>query len=112
MAMDIEKQVLVQLCKLIGGNSGFKSDLYPDVKIGEEKLYQTCLYHQVLPFIYYYREAFRKLFPSLSQDFFTKAKTYAIFNTTRIIVYENFLKEFDQQLNKIGIRYRIFKGIV
>jgi len=110
--MDIERQVLVHLCKLISGNSDLKSDLYAGMEIDEEKLYQICLYHQVLPFIYYYREAFRKLFPSLSQGFFSKAKTYAIFNTSRIIVYENFLKEFDQQLNKIGIQYRILKGIV
>ena len=48
--MDIEKHVLVQLCRLIGGNSDFESDLHANVKIDEENLYQTCLYHQVLPF--------------------------------------------------------------
>lgn len=109
--MDIEKHVLLQLCRLIGGNSDFEPDLYANVKIDEEKLYQTCLYHQVLPFFYYFRDIFRKSFPSLSQDFFSKAKNYSIFNTTRLMVYENFLIEFDQQVSNAGIDYRLLKGI-
>jgi len=78
----------------------------------EPLLIKKCNYHQVLPLVYYYREELQKQFPVLSEDFFQQARTYSVFNATRVIVYENFLIELDKKLAECQIEYRILKGLV
>ncbi|MDD5765567.1 MAG: nucleotidyltransferase family protein [Candidatus Marinimicrobia bacterium] len=78
----------------------------------EPLLIKKCNYHQVLPLVYYYREELQKQFPVLSEDFFRQARTYSVFNATRVMVYENFLAELDKKLSERQIEYRILKGLV
>lgn len=107
-----EQIFLSQLCKIVVNEKTPVSCGFKEMIFNEPLLIKKCNYHQVLPLVYYYREELQKQFPVLSEDFFQQARTYSVFNATRVIVYENFLIELDKKLAECQIEYRILKGLV
>lgn len=110
--MDNEQTFLTELCQLISDNKTDRVPRFDSMDIDEELLYKRCVYHQILPLVYYFREPLALRFPTISFDFFEKARTYAIFNATQIMVYENFLAELNEKLTEFSVEYRLLKGLV
>ena len=109
--MDDIRTFLACLCKRIGNTSTDDSgarEFHPD----ESELFEKCLFHQVIPHVYLHREFLQRTFPNLSAAFFERIREYTIYNMTRIMLYESFLKDFLFLLDREQIDYRILKGIV
>ncbi|MFA4838852.1 MAG: nucleotidyltransferase family protein [Candidatus Neomarinimicrobiota bacterium] len=110
--MKNEQFFLSQLCKIVVNEKSPVSHGFEEITFDEPLLIKKCNYHQILPLVYYYREELQVQFSGFSEDFFQQARTYAVYNATRVMVYEKFLAELDEKLQERQIEYRILKGLV
>jgi len=110
--MKNEQFFLTQLCKIVVNEKAPVSLGFKEMTFDEPLLIKKCNYHQILTLAYFYHDELQTNFPDLSEDFFQQARTYAVFNATRVMVYENFLAELDKKLSERRIEYRVLKGLV
>jgi len=100
---------LGQLGMLLGAEEPGQN-FFKELRFEEDKLFEKCLFHQMVTQVYQYREPLQSLYPQLSAAFFQQVRDYTIVNTTRIMLYESFLKELAGLFAVQGIEFRLLKG--
>lgn len=101
-----------KLTHLIAGEESASRSAEGRSVIDENELLRLCHHHQIIPLLYHYRNAFRSSGFILSENFWKEITNYTMFNTARVMSYENFLSFFDELATRNRINYRLFKGLV
>lgn len=108
--MELRRQFFVTLTQLFT-NKTIPPTSYTD-ELDEEKLYRSGVYHQVIPLIYHFQQPLKQAFPSISDNFWARARLFTLFNDTFLIAVEKTLSELDNAFQQHKIAYRLFKGPV
>jgi hypothetical protein len=110
--MSVERSVLISICRLISGATVNSPDAVGNSNINVEQLLKCCQYHQIVPLVYYYRKELLNRFSMFNSAFNEKIKTQALFNITRVMIYEHYLKILNDKFKEKGIEFRTFKGLI
>jgi len=110
--MSVERSVLISICHLISGETINSPDVAENSNINVERLLKCFRYHQIVPLVYYYRKELLNRFSIFNAVFNDKIKSQALFNITRVMIYENYLKILNDKFKEKGIEFRAFKGLI
>ncbi len=110
--MRIERSVLLAVCHLISGKTINSPVVVENSQINVERLLKCCRYHQIVPLVYYYRQELLNRLSIFNAAFSDKIKSQALFNITRVMIYEHYLKILKDKFKEKELEFRVFKGLI